>query len=42
MGKYEVTQEEYLAVMGNNPSWLMGCHGGARITESTRPPGGDR
>ncbi len=22
MGKYEVTQEQYLAVMGNNPSWF--------------------
>lgn len=23
MGKYEVTQEEYLGVMGNNPSWFQ-------------------
>lgn len=24
MGKYEVTQEEYLAIMGKNPSWVAG------------------
>jgi formylglycine-generating enzyme required for sulfatase activity len=24
MGKYEVTQEEYLQIMGNNPSWFKG------------------
>jgi formylglycine-generating enzyme required for sulfatase activity len=29
MGKYEVTQAEYLAVMGNNPSYFNGIGSGA-------------
>ncbi len=34
MGKYEVTQGEYLAVMGSNPSYFH--------TGDTNRPGGDR
>ena len=38
MGKYEVTQGEYLAVMGNNPSYFNGVGREAEtITDSTSP-----
>ncbi len=37
MGKYEVTQGEYLTVMGNNPSW----HNGDRTPEGARNFGVD-
>jgi formylglycine-generating enzyme required for sulfatase activity len=41
MGKYEVTQEEYLSVMGSNPSWFNGDRTGQGYgnygTDLTRP-----
>ena len=38
MGKYEVTQQEYLAVIGENPSWFNGVRGGDDYgTDLTRP-----
>ena len=35
MGKYQVTQEQYQAVMGNNPSWFTAANGNASVANET-------